>query len=80
MCIRERIYKAHVAQGGYGGARHGTQVVRAFMRKRDDERRRGGRGGMGCAREESGSSGMGTVDGWTKGETFFQGFPRGCCF
>ncbi len=36
--------------------------------------------GVGDAEEESAWSGMGTVDGWRKGETFFQGFPRGCCF
>lgn len=36
-------------------------------------------GGVGAG-QESGSSGMGTENGWTKGETFFQGFPRGCCF
>ena len=39
-----------------------------------------GRSGCGSGAEQSEWSGLGTVDGWTKGETFFQGFPRGCCF
>ena len=68
-----------MAAGAHGcGARAQTRSREHGCRRRHDVVC-GGAGGQGT-REESEWSGMGTVDGWTKGETFFQGFPRGCCF